>query len=877
MELLFAFLKVVAVQIVLAALQPFKVQHAKRYDLSEFQVPTATEDRCWPLPFGTFSIAGNVLWYGDYYAQKKTKKVRSLFSSKRQTVGHRYHIGQWISLSVALCDSITEVRFGDRVVWSGALTLSKTGATTLAVSKEWTTSEGQQVPDGFSAHLEFIQHKRPVGGGTYTPIVSSYLESQLGAGSVPAYPDKLHVVVHGPSSGAMEKSGFVGSGPHIPSFRISGKRMPDLSAAFHNFRHITYPVAGRLDSSNVRNALNALLDSTQDVHGDANPAYVILEMLTTRTAGVGPKIISEAFDVESFLRTGERLHLEGNGASWTWESPRPVGEVVEDLLRQINGVPHLNLRTGQLGLLLMREDDVPVHAFDASNVLSVDSVRRVATEETVNATHVPFIDRLMNWAERTVIVTNPAGVRASGATILRTAEFIGVSREVLARQLAAREQRASATPLAGFRWTATVPYGTIFQPGELVTLDTPEVPGGMKRVRILTARYGDFDNRGRVELEGVEDLFRTADGGVVTVTQPPVITYPSPPTALVSPLLTPAPYALTGSDYDRLLYLADDPGTETDTFQAVLQDNRTSWSTSVAAEYIDGEQEPCISPTLVAALPSSNTTTFALNLTSAQAEQWKKEPRAALFMIAGSEWMQCASWSLNTTTNVLTASNVVRGIFDTVPARQAAGAAVRILLGFSIDEAPLKTRLGTGGLLDGLASAVARAECRGAGGTLDPNNTAASQAVWSFADSPTSCRAFKPLPPANLQLGASVGVLSADETAPPVVRSTNVSLYWKRRSRTARTVTGYYSSASQIGESDHQFGYAFAAETSPGVWQSYPAYTFVDASSLAVDVPTAPFPAGQRRMRGRFISRRTMPDGSVVDSAAVECFWTLSA
>lgn len=865
-----SFFKFLAVQVVLSLLMPKpKLPNAKRHELSEFQVPTATEDRALSLPFGTVRIAGNVVWYGDYKAIPKKKKVRTgLFSSKRVTVGWRYHIGQWLTLAAVPCDSVHEVRVGDRVAWAGTQTLDTDATTVLPVNATWNTSEGQEVPDGFIARLEFYNYTWAGSGkSTLAPPANDYMTGQVGL--VPAYPDRLHVVVHGPSSAAQPDSGFVGSGPQIAPLTITVRRMAKMEHAFRYLSYTPFPSVYGL----TKDTLPAFVAANNDISGDTNPAFALVELLTTPVPGIGPKLISQALDLEDFLRAGEALKTEGNGVSFSWDTPKPVGEVCDAILEQIAGVWRINTSTGQLGMRLLRETDEPVAVFDNSNVVSLDSVTRTATEEAVNEVVVPFVDRYLNWAERTLIARDPAGYKAAGATIARQADFIGVSRELLARQLATRELRASATPLARVRFTAVAVPGLILQPGDLVTLEHAELAQTM-RLRVLSARFGGYEQRARIEIEAAEDVFRSGTAGDITVTAPPVIDYPTPPTSLTSPLLVAAPYALTGSDQDRLLYAAEDPGTSVDTFQAVVQDNRTSWLNTAPAEYIDGEHEPSITGTLTATLSSSNVTTFSLSLSTAQVEQWTKEARGALFMLAGQEWMQCASWSLNGTTRVLTASNVLRGIFDTVPGRHLGGAGVRILLGFALDEAPLKTKIGNE-ILEGLASATARAESRGRGGVLEPNDAASSTAIWQY--NANGARAARPLPPACVSLGASiVGVPSIDDAAPNVTRFPNLVLMWKRRSRLARAPLSYYSTSHQL-EAGLQFGYAFAVESSPGSWGGYGAYTFVSNDALTVDVPTSGFAAGARRIKGRFITRRTLADGSTIDSAVVECFWTLSA
>lgn len=872
MAIFWAFMKFLAVQIVVSLLTPKpKIPNAKRYELSDFQVPTASEDRAQVMPFGSPKIAGNVIWYGDYSAVPKKKKVKTgLFSSKKVTVGYRYYIGQWMSLAAVTCDSIHEVRVGERVVWAGTMTLSDTASTVLDVAKEWNNAEGQEIPDGFKARLEFFNYRFADTTRTFSPPANPYMLEQVGL--VPAYPDRLHLVVHGPKSAASPSSGFIGSGPHLEPLLIGVRRMSKME---HAFRRWSYSPAPPPVYGQTAATLPAFIEANNDISGDTNPAFALVELLTTPVPGIGPKLIPEALDLADFLRAGEQLKTEGNGATFSWETSKPVGEICDGLMEQIAGVWRINTATGQLGMRLLRETDTPVAVFDNSNTISLDSVKRTATEEAINEVVVPFVDRYLNWQSRTLIARDPAGYKAAGTAITRTVDFIGVSRELLARQLATRELRASATPLARVRFTAVAVPGLILQPGDLVTLEHAELAQTM-RLRVLSARFGGYDNRARLEIEAAEDIFRSGIAGEIEVDVPPSIEYPTPPTSLINATLTPAPYALTGSDYDRPLYIAEDPGTEVDGFQAVLQEARSTWSNTAPAEYIDGTFEPAIRGLLTATLPSSDVTTFTMTLSSAAIEQWKREARGALFLIAGKEWMQCSSWSLNEGAGTLTATGVVRGIFDTVPGRHIAGTAVRILLGYAIDEAPLKTRLAVGTYLDGLTAICARAESRGRGGVLEPNDAAPSFAAWTFADNATSARAPKPTPPGRVYLGSQVlGVLSADDTAPDVTRFPDMLLGWNRRTRASRSVGGYYGSAP-VPEAGTEVGFAVAAEVSPGVWQSYGPYTWVGYEFGTANFSTANFPTGARRMRVRLIARRTTNTGQVIEGDPFEVYWKLT-
>lgn len=880
----------------IAALSPKpKFPEAKRYGLGEFEVPTATEDRAQSIGWGVHQVAGNVIWFGDYRADKVTERVdTSLFTSTSVTKGYKYHIGMWMTLAGVPCDRVQEIRFGDKVVWSGDLELSKTGVTALDVESRFKQSEGQDIEDGLAGRFLFFNH-RVLDDVEYTPLRNHYMEQQLGtADDVPGYPNTLHCVFLGPSgdpgvtanfivggilSSAWSQlsggnpTGFVGSGPSIAPLKFTLSRLPDLTDAFPSSMSVTYPVAGSLNNATVRAALDAHLAAYSSVEGDANPALVELEVLTTRVPGIGPKLYPWAVDTESYLRAAERYHSERHGLSFAWEVSRPINELLADIAEQTNSVRETDERTGKLRTKLVREQDAPLLAFDESNLIELQSFSRSNPELAPNRITVPFIDRSQNWAERVAIAKNPAGIKAAGTVIDYRTEFFGVSREVLAGNLANREARKHGSALARASWVGVVPIGTILKPFDLVTLKHPKL-GTTTRMRVLAARFASYSGRLRVELEGIEDIFRSGYGGAVTVPALPGSTATAAPTALTGAQLELAPYALHGDDADHLLYTALDSSTSTDTYRIAYQE-RMAWSADLAFSYADSEQEPVIEGSLNAALATTATGgNVALTLTSAGVQQWQRQARGLVYLTVGNEWLACSSWSL--VGNVLTAQTPTRAIFDTLPGSHAANATVRLLLGFVVLPKRSKTNPG-GGLptVDGYVALVARAESRGLGGALGVASTATSGAAWSYVEGTN--RAVKPLPARGVRLAGTYGALASSEVPPALSRASSLSLAWLNRNRLSRTTAGYYDAGTD-SEANTQLVYRLEWEgTVAGTWSYGDSETLAPVGATGVTLNTSSVTAGARILRVRMATRRFTSGGNFIDSAPFYAYWRFSS
>jgi hypothetical protein len=94
--------------------------------LGDFQVPTAEEGRQIPTLWGTCNVKGpNVVWYGDLAVVPITHKVKTgMFSSVTQTTGFRYYLGAQLALCHGAVDELVEVRFDDRPVPTGKVTIN---------------------------------------------------------------------------------------------------------------------------------------------------------------------------------------------------------------------------------------------------------------------------------------------------------------------------------------------------------------------------------------------------------------------------------------------------------------------------------------------------------------------------------------------------------------------------------------------------------------------------------------------------------------------------------------------------------------------------------------------------------------------------------
>ncbi len=902
------FLVALAINLFILLITPVpKPPRPKQYSLSEFQVPTAEEGRAVPLVFGTAEVAGNVVGLFDYLAREVTKKVKvNLLKSTRQVVGYKYHVGMWMTLSLGRAEAIVSAKWGDRVIWQGEKLLNAPGAyDELDVFDTYATAEGQEVPDGLAARLRIYRSASPDDNVPTDP----YLAARLGEPVLPMYPGMTHVVLLGPAAEVnvfrgdlttqqkvdleqmlawnkalatgVQLSGFVGSSPNIPPLKLGIRRLPDIfstltSAIFANGGAFTVPFAGNLYSTADYNAFKSWFDYASNIDGDANPAFIIYEALTTRLQGVGPRLSYLALDTDAFLRAADVLRTEGLGCSFTWDVSRPVSELVADVLKQAYGNLFINERTGQLQLSLVREADEPVHVFDDSNIIEFQGFSRLVPLFAPNEVQVPFADRALAYEERTLSAQNLALIQQLGAVVSQESRFIGVSNGNLASTLATREMRLLSTPLAKVALSAFLPAGKVLKPGQVVQVSHEKL-GQTLRCRVSSARFMDYNNRNRIELEAVEDVFRGGNTSFNTIVSPPPALGggSSTPGSLVSPVLTYAPYALTARDgYDYALYYAEASGTNTRAYELAAQENRTTWSNAIEPSYTGVDETPAISGTLnTALLAATATTTATINLTAAAAAAWAAAPREGrIFGIVGSEWFACSTFTLTGTTLSLT--GIERGVLDTVPGYHVSGTKVVLLTGYAVYEQRLTTRQHNGGsYLSGLNSLTVRADSKGSGGTLFAVEAAASTASLSYKQT-DSARSLAPLPPGAISRGGAWGAATLTETLPQLTRQ-DLVFTWVNRNRLDAEVRSWYSPTESV-EPGTVIDWDFAWEVTPGSGSFSSTITGTAAAgATSLSVSVASVPSGARAVRLRMTAKRTVSGSNVVRSERIERYWQL--
>jgi hypothetical protein len=247
---------------------------------------------------------------------------------------------------------------------------------------------------------------------------------------------------------------------------------------------------------------------------DANPAEVLYDLLTSNWGRCA--LPTSLVDADSFTAAADVLNTEGHGVSFTLEDSSEAGEVIEQLLDQIDGVIYFDPYDGVVKLTLLRQTSPDgMFALDESDILRVESFSSTLWPDTYNQVRLRYLDRASNYRERVHTEFDQANQYFQGRPKALELEYIGVRTAALAASLAARELRFHSIPQAKatlvckrrasilrpgdpfvWYWDA---YGFPFQ------LVSPGNTTGMI-MRVETIDYGSPENP-EVRIECIRDLF----------------------------------------------------------------------------------------------------------------------------------------------------------------------------------------------------------------------------------------------------------------------------------------------------------------------------------------------------------------------------------
>lgn len=623
-----------------------KAPKIKASSLGELQAPTAEEGRNLPVIFGTCLMkAPNVVWYGDYKvaAIKKRGSILGIVTAlMHTTIGYKYYLGMDLALCHGQLDELVDIRSGTgddlkHINWSKTGTNADGSAAITADDPK--CFGGDTKEGGLSGKATFYY-------GSTVQASNAYMSAKLGI-TYPAYHGVCHMVLN---------QWYLGTSVYIKPLAIVGRRCP----------------------SNL-----GLLPAQVNINGDANPAEIIYDCLRERAWALG--VPPARFDVASFAAAGVILAAEGMGISLQLDQPQDADAVIAEVLRHIDGVCYTDPATGLWTLKLVRaEDPATLPEFGPDDILELEFTRG-SWEQTINEMKVNYTRR-DTFKTVTAQAQESANYATRGERVSQQVDYLGFSQEAIAQRVATRDLRAHSYPLGQGRAKINRKAWAL-RMGSGLRLTWPALGISQMAVRVTSINYGALEN-GSIEVEIVEDVFSVAytvypSSGASGWTNPAVA-----PVAPVAQVALESPYQLLPSTVpeSRVLVGAVRGDGVSEGYEVWADEGVGYYQSNEVGYFCPSGLLAAPYPRSTAALDAAGFTVTGTDLDQLMSTDAAGRDRGDSLLLFADTGELCAWQGITDNGDgSYTITNVVRGVYDTLPADHAGGARVYFVRSGGLD------------------------------------------------------------------------------------------------------------------------------------------------------------------------------------------------
>lgn len=467
-------------------LQP-KPPKAKPSAFEDIKFPVVEDGTPKMVVFGDVWITDwCVIGAGNYRTSPIIKKQKSLFGSKKQTVGHRY----LMSIHMGLCmqmDELVEIKVGDRVAWNKNTPQTQTHVqvglfhrtSVMTTTYNSTNNEnhlriyqpnlfkGDDGEGGIDGTLIIMK-----GASDQRPLLQL---QQMYNSPVPAYRGVVTLFYDGMVSA---NSPY----PKAWSFRVRR-----TETTWYNEKATIW-----LDDGNG-NQIKAM-----------NPAHILFEAQTNADWGRGTAI--QQIDVESFKQCADTLFDEKFGMCIAWKRQDSLKQFIQQILDHIGGALMIDRTTGLWKLVLIRESATPetLPSFDyQTGILRIEEDNNTSNDLVTNQMVISYTDPISNET-RTVRTENLASIQRDG-TILQNKTYIGIPTAELAGRVASRDMKITQSHLKKFK-VIFDRRAYLLQPASAFVLKLPH--RGIEHIimRAVRVEHNELTN-GEISVTAVQDVF----------------------------------------------------------------------------------------------------------------------------------------------------------------------------------------------------------------------------------------------------------------------------------------------------------------------------------------------------------------------------------
>lgn len=238
---------------------------------------------------------------------------------------------------------------------------------------------------------------------------------------------------------------------------------------------------------------------------DANPITVIYEVLTATLGKLG--LSTSLIDMTSFEAAKSTLWSESHGYSRCFTERTPAADIINDVLRQIDGVLYQDHASGTLKIKLIRPDYDPatIPHITKANCVKLTGFAFGSRTNLINKVSVKFLNRDKDYTDDAAMAHNLANaVGQSGQVVEETIEYRGCCDPENAKRLAERELAARSRPVLKCR--ALVMRSLLrVNPGDAVRLTwgAPDIAGAI--MRVAGVNRGTLED-GAIALDLISDV-----------------------------------------------------------------------------------------------------------------------------------------------------------------------------------------------------------------------------------------------------------------------------------------------------------------------------------------------------------------------------------
>lgn len=456
-------------------------ERAKKAGIGDLNLPRAEEGDAIPLAYGRVRISSPIV-----------VSVSPLVEDSDPDGPP--HTEYFISMKLVLCQA--NHRVGD-AVGGGQFISMFVGDKELPIFAAGSLGGDAPQPNvevHKLASADILGSDGPVPNGTYGSLIfyggrwdqnrlSYDLWSTEIAAEVPSYRGQVMVSLTGDVPNVAGDLWHIGNSPNLPPYSF----VVDNPVTIPGYESVTGPIG----------------------NGEANPAAVIYDILTNEWGRLGNP--TSSVDIASFVDVATTLRDEEHGISVVVQQPNEAQDLIETILRQIDGVLYEDPITRQYTLRLIREDyvvgDLPV--IDPSNVArDHEPPHKPGSlwQETPNEVRVIWTDPAKGYKPGVAPAQDMANVAAQGGRRrTREFQFPWVTNVRLAYHLASRELNFLARPLEKLEVTVNRSMFDL-RPGDPFVFNWPAWNNYTNVFRVMDLDAGTLED-GSITITAVQDRF----------------------------------------------------------------------------------------------------------------------------------------------------------------------------------------------------------------------------------------------------------------------------------------------------------------------------------------------------------------------------------